>query len=277
MMIRCFLSIGLLLSISALSGVCRAETAVIPVHYWTAAEVLPVVQGMLSATGKVTFTDRIHSLVITDTPESIQQVRLFLEKFDRPPPQVRIRLKFQEKLAFQDRSIEGRGRVSGKDWSISTGGKRQDGIEVRVDDRKEDQQRTSEHVLVTTSGRPAYLLTGMDVPFRQRWIDLCRRHAVCTDTVEYRRIDTGMEILPVIVGDRADIQITPRISRVEPGDPQGVVRFTQASTRLSVPLGQWIEIGATRQAGNEVLDAILESSSGTKTSLLSMSLMVETF
>jgi len=47
--------------------------------------------------------------------------------------------------------------------------------------------------------------------------------------------------------------------------------------RLSVPLGQWIEIGATRQAGNEVLDAILESGSGTKTSLLSMSLMVETF
>lgn len=239
------LFLGLLFCMSLSAGIGRAETVVIPVQYRTSAEVLPIVQSLLSPTGKVTFADRVHSLVVTDTAESIQRVKTFLETFDRTPQQVRIRLRFNEKASSQDRSIAGRGKVSGKGWSVSSGSKAEDGIEVRVEGRQGDQQRTSEYVLVTASGSPAYLLTGMDVPYRQRWIDLCRRHALCSDTVEYRRIDTGMEVLPVIIGDRANIQITPRISRVEPGPGQGVIRFTQASTSLSVPLGQWIDIGAS--------------------------------
>lgn len=271
------LSFGLLFGLAGFTGVCRAETAVIPVHFRTASEILPIVKGLLSPDGKVTFAAGVHSLVITDTPESIQRARAFLETFDTAPQQVRIRLRFNEKAASVERSIEGRGRVSGSGWSVAVGQKTADGIDIKVDDRQENKQQKSEHVLVTTSGSPAYILTGIDVPFRQRWIDFCRQYAVCTDTIEYRRIDTGMEILPMIVGKRANIEITPRISRVQEGDPEGVIRFTRASTRLSIPLGQWVEIGGTRQAGNEVLSAILERGSGREESSLSMSILVETF
>ena len=269
--------LGLLFCLSGFTGVCRAETAVIPVHYRTASEVLPIVKGLLSPGGKVTFAASVHSLVVTDTSESIQRVRAFLETFDTAPQQVRIRLRFNEKAASKERSIEGRGRVSGNGWSVSVGQKTEDGIDIEVDERNENKQQTSEHVLVTTSGIPAYILTGIDVPYRQRWIDFCRRYAVCTDTIEYRRIDTGMEILPMIVGNRANIEITPRISRVQEGDPEGVIRFTRASTRLSIPLGQWVDIGGTNQAGNEVLSAILERGGGKEESSLSMSILVETF
>ena len=269
--------LGLLFCLPGYTNVCRAETAVIPVHYRTASEVLPIVKGLLSPDGNATFAASVHSLVITDTLESIQRVRDFLETFDTAPQQVRIRLRFNEKAASEERSIKGRGRVSGNGWSVSVGQKTADGIDIKVDDRKENEQQTSEHVLVTTSGSPAYILTGLDVPYRQRWTVFCRRYAVCTDTVEYRRIDTGMEILPMIVGNRANIEITPRISRVQEGDPEGVIRFTRASTRLSIPLGQWVEIGGTHQAGNEVLSAILERGSGKEESALSMSILVETF
>ena len=269
--------LGLLLCLPGFTGVCRAETVVIPVHYRTASEVLPIVKGILSPGGKVTFAASVHSLVITDTAESIQRVRAFLQTFDTAPQQVRIRLRFNEKAASKERSIEGRGRASGNGWSISVGKKTEDGIDIEVDDRKENKQQTSEYVLVTTSGTPAFILTGTDVPYRQRWIDFCRRYAVCTDTIEYRRIDTGMEILPMIVGNRANIEITPRISRVQEGDPEGVIRFTRASTRLSIPLGQWVDIGGTNQAGNEVLSAILKRGSGKEESSVSMSILVETF
>jgi len=266
-----------LLCIPVLSGVCRAETAVIPVHYRSAAEVLSIVEGLLSSTGKVTFVDRVHSLVVTDSAESIQNIRTFLKTFDTPPQQVRIRLRFTEKLASRDHRIAGRGRVSGDGWSLSTGGKTEDGVDIQADARKIRRQQTGEHVIVTTSGSPAYIFTGIDVPYRQHWVDLCRRRAVCIDTVEYRRIETGMEIVPFIVGNRATIEITPRISRVQAGDPEGVVRFTHASTRLSVPLGQWVEIGGTNQAGSEVLSAIISGGRGKESSSLTMQLMVETF
>ncbi len=271
------LCLGMLFSMAVVPGVCRAETVVIPVHYRSAAEVLPIVKGILSPAGRVTFADSVHALVVTDTAASIQQVRAFLETFDKAPQQVRIRLKFQEKTASQDRAVAGRGKVSGQRWSASTGGKTEDGIEIRADDHRSSEQRTSEHLLVTTSGSPAYLFTGIEVPYKQRWIDFCRQYASCPDTVEFRRIETGMEILPVIVGQRANIEITPRISQVETGDPQGVIRFTRSSTRLSVPLGQWVEIGGTQQAGNEVLSAIIGSGSGKEHSSLSMLIMVETF
>jgi type II secretory pathway component GspD/PulD (secretin) len=266
-----------LLCIPGRPGTCRAETAVIPVHYRSVAEVLPIVEGLLTPTGKVTFVDRVHSLVVTDSAESIQNVRNFLETFDTPPQQVRIRVKFDEQMNSGRRRIAGRGRVSGDEWSLSTGGKTEDGVDIRANDRKQGQQQTSEYVIVTTSGSPAYFFTGVDVPYRQHWTDLCRRHGACFDTVEYLRIETGMEIVPFIAGNRATIEITPRISRVQEGDPKGVIRFTESSTRLSVPLGQWVEIGGTNQAGKEVLSAILKSGSSKESSVLVMRIMVETF
>lgn len=271
------LGLGLVLGLFGRTGICRAETAVIPVHYRTASEVLPIVKGMLSPKGRVTFAASAHSLVITDTAANIQRVRTFLETFDTAPQQVRIRLRFNEKASSAERSIKGRGRVSGNGWSIATGEKTADGVEIRLDDRQKQQQETNEHVLVTTSGTPAYLLTGADVPYRQRWTGFCRRYAACPDTIEYLRIDTGMEILPRIVGDRASIEITPRISRVQAGDPTGVIRFTRAATRLLIPLGQWVEVGGTHQSDNEVLSAILERGGGQEQSSLSMSILVETF
>jgi len=54
-------SLGLLFSMVVVPGVCLAETVVIPVHYRSAAEVLPIVKGLLSPTGSVTFADSIHA------------------------------------------------------------------------------------------------------------------------------------------------------------------------------------------------------------------------
>ena len=199
------LFVGLLFFLTALTGVCRAETAVILIHYRMASEILPIVKGILSPTGTVTFAASVNSLVVTDTPVSIQRVRSFLETFDTAPRQVRIRLRFNQKAASKERSIKGQGRVSDNGWSISTGGKTEDGVDIQVDDRKENRHQTSEHVLVTVSGSPAYIFTGIDIPYRQRWIDFCRRYAAYTDTTAFRHIETGMDILPIITGDRANI------------------------------------------------------------------------
>jgi len=261
----------------ALSGVCRAGVDVIPIHYRTAAEVLPVVKTLLSPEGRATFDARTNALVLIDTDESIQRIRAFLLKYDTPVQQVRIRLKFHEILSSQERSVSASGGVSGEDWKISTGKKSKDGIEIQVDDKKASQRRTSEHFIITTSGSPAYILTGKEIPYRQRWAYLSRRYAAFTDTVVFRRIETGMEILPVIVGNHANIEVTPRISHVGPDGGKGIVRFTGASTQLSVPLGQWVEIGGTDEETNEVIRAILESGTGEDNSTLSISIKVETF
>jgi hypothetical protein len=77
--------------------------------------------------------------------------------------------------------------------------------------------------------------------------------------------------------DHANIEITPRISYEDSDGSKGIIRFTKAATSLSVPLGQWVNIGGTDNESNEVIKAILERGSGKKNSSTSISLLVEKY
>lgn len=265
------------LAMTVFTAVCHSATDVIPVHYRDASEVFPIVKNMLSPEGKATFDVRTNSLILTDTPDSIQRVRAFLETFDTPVPQVRIRVRFHEPRSSSEQSVSAGGGVSGEDWRVSVGGARRDGIEIQAEAESREGRRVSEYTVVTSSGSPAYILTGLEVPHRQRWFSLCRRYAVCTETVTFQRIDTGMEILPVVVGDRVNIKIIPRISDPTHAGGEVVSRFTRAATQLSVPLGEWVTIGGVETETNEVMRAILEAGSESRSEHLVMSLMVEKF
>lgn len=238
---------------------------------------LPVVENMLSQEGAVTADPRTNSLVVTDDAESIRKVHAFLADFDKPGKQVRISVRFDEVDSIEGRSVSAKGRASGKHWNVGTGGKKGDGVDVRLKDRNRCQRRTSEYSIVTMSGSEAYILAGKEVPYRQRWTYLSRRYGGYVDTVVLKRIETGMEVTPIVMENRARIEITPRISHEGRGGRRGVVRFTRASTVLSAPLGRWMTIGGTDQRGNEVIREILKSGGSTRDSSLVISLKVETY
>ena len=96
------------------------EVAVIKIKYRRADEMLPIVRSILSPNAKVTVATRVNSLVIIDNPDAIRRVRDYLAAFDIPVEQVRIRVRFRERLTDAERSASIDGRVSGKDWSFAT-------------------------------------------------------------------------------------------------------------------------------------------------------------
>lgn len=255
----------------------RSDTVVIRLKFRVANEVLPVVENMLSQEGTVTSDARTNSLVVTDNDESIQKVRAFLADFDKPGKQVKISVRFDEVSSVQGRSVSAEGRASGRHWSVGTGGKKDDGVDVRLEDRNRCQKGTSEYSIITMSGSAAYILAGKEIPYRQRWTYLSRRYGGYVDTVVLRRIETGMEVTPIVMGNRAQIEITPRISHEGRRGRRGVVRFTKASTVLSAPLGRWVTIGGTDQRSNEVIREILKSGSGKRDSSMVISLKVELY
>jgi len=255
----------------------QSETVIIRLKFRVATEVLPVVESMLSQDGKATADARTNSLVVTDDGESIRKVRAFLADFDKPGKQVKISVRFDEVSSMQGRSVSAEGRTSGKHWSVSTGGKKEDGVDVRLEDRNRSRKGISEYSIITMSGSAAYILAGKEVPYMQRWTYLSRRYGGYVDTVVLRRIETGMEVTPIVMGNRAQIEITPRIAHEGRGGRRGVVRFTKASTVLSVPLGQWVTIGGTDQRNNEVIREILKSGSGKRDSSMVISLKVELY
>ena len=250
-----------------------AETLVYPMQYRTAAEAVPMVQPLLSPGGRAVADARTNALLVVDDEEAIQRVREFLAGFDKPGKMVRIRVRFDESGTRETTSVEGSARASGKDWSASAGKPMtKDGVSVRLQERSRLHQGSSEFFVTVVSGGAAYIMVGQDILYTQRWVDLTR-YARITEAVTIQRIETGFEVIPVILKDHADLEITPRISH---GGPRpGVIRLMEASTRLVAPVGQWVTIGGASEQSNEVISAVLEAGRGERRSVNSISLLVE--
>lgn len=253
---------------------CTAETLVYPMQYRTAAEAVPMVRSVISPGGRAVADARTNSLLVVDDAETIQRVRDFLQGFDKLGKQAKIRVRFDEFGARERTSVEARARASGEDWTVSAGKPmRKDGVEVRMQDRSKIQQGSSEFFLMVVSGSAGYIMVGQDILYTQRWLDLTKRYAKITESFTIQRIETGFEVIPVILKDHADVEIIPRISH---GGPDSrVIRFTEANTRLVAPIGQWVNIGGASQQANEVVRAVLEAGRGEESSVTSISLMVE--
>jgi len=268
----CFIMLILLFSIVHL---CWADSiAVIEIKYRRADEVVPMIRSLLSQDGTVTVDRRTNSLIISDEEDSIHKARIFLEDYDKPIRQVSVHVRFKEIRSEEGGAVSADARVSGNGWSVSTGGKTDDGVDVRVRGGKKHRRSDSEYFIRVASGSPAYILTGEEIPYTEKWLYLCRRYARVRESVVFQRIDTGFEVVPVVMGDRVSIDITPRISHEVSGRKPGIIRFTRASTSLLVPMDQWVAIGGTSETDNEVISAILEAGTHSQNSKLTISLKV---
>ncbi|MCK5552994.1 MAG: hypothetical protein KAJ09_07610 [Deltaproteobacteria bacterium] len=253
---------------------CPADIAVIKIHFRDASELLPLVETLLSPDGKAFVDTRTNSIIIRDSSESLRQIRAVLAESDKAIEQVRIRFRFQQEHLSRERDISVSGKVSGERGSVAIGKRKRDGVSLHVGDREVNQRRNAESFITVVSGGTAYIRVGKDVPYTERWGYLSRRYAHFVETVNFRSVETGFEVRPVVAGDHVHIDIVPRISYEESGK-RGIIHFTEASTRLFVPRGEWITIGGNREASNEAIRDILTSGSIEKNSTLSLSLMIE--
>lgn len=269
-----YLWLSLLLIIGIFSTASFAkDVAVIRIKYRWARELAPIVQSMLSADGSVTVSERVNSLVIVDNPDAIQRVRAYLDQFDKPPEQVRIRVRFYEQRTGEAGSISARGRVSGDDWHAATGGRRKDGAEISVEEGRRQQANFSEHSVIATTGQAAYIVAGKEIPYHERWSDLSRRYGRGVNTVIFQVVETGFDVTPIISDENVLLKVVPRMAYDD--DKDAVVRFYGAQTEVSVPYGRWVEIGGVGDQKNEVIKEILSRGRSNQTTSMSMSIMAE--
>jgi type II secretory pathway component GspD/PulD (secretin) len=249
------------------------DVAVIRIKYRWARELAPIVQSMLSPDGSVTVSERVNSLVIVDSPDAIQRVRAYLDQFDKPLKQVRIRVRFYEQRSGEAGSVSARGRVSGDDWHAAAGGRRKDGADISVEEGRRQRANFSEHAVIATAGQAAYIIAGKEIPYHDSWPDLSRRYGSGVNTVVFQVIETGFEVTPTIFQDSVLVRIVPRMAYGD--DKDAVVRFYGAQTEVTVPFGRWVEIGGVADQKNEVIKEILSRARNDQTTSMSMLLMAE--
>ncbi len=265
----CLVLVAVVLGTAAMAK----DVAVIRIKHRWARELAPIVQSMLSPDGSVTVSERVNSLVIVDSQDAIRRVRAYLAEFDKALEQVRIRVRFYEQRTGEAGAATVRGRVSGDDWQAAVGGRRQDGVDISVEETRRQRTNFSEHAVIATAGQAAYIIAGKEIPYHERWPDYTRRYGQGGGTVTFQVVETGFEVIPTIFDDNVLIRIVPRIAYDD--DKDAVVRFYGAQTEVRVPFGRWVEIGGVGDQKNEVIREILSRARNDQTTSMSMSLRVE--
>ena len=158
--------------------------------------------------------------------------------------------------------------------SVVVGGKKKDGAEISVQDRGHRRSGTSSAFVVAMSGSPAFIRTGKEIPYRQGSA-FFRRHAPGGETVVWRTAESGFEVTPIVAGENVHLKILPRVAYDDRKD--AVIRFFEAQTELTVPFGQWVEIGGSTDRQNEIFREILSRGEGGGNSANTVSIMVERY
>ncbi|MFP7754413.1 secretin N-terminal domain-containing protein [Thermodesulfobacteriota bacterium B35] len=217
------------------------ETAIeiIHVRHRAAAELLAPVRAALSPNGRASL-DRVgNAIVVVDAPARIPRLRSLVHALDVPVPLVTVRLRYRR----QEENTRRLSTVSGIDSS-------RPGLRLGHG----QLQRQTELMLRVASGSSGYLRLGREIPVTRGWIELCGRygfsHAWLTD---YRRLESGLEVTPLVLADRVDLTLVPKISFAA---GRSIV-FTAAATRLSVPPDTWVSLAGAIGSSSEAMTWIL--------------------
>ena len=177
MSVRLFCVFGLVLATIIVSGISVAkEVAVIKIQYRRAAELVPVVQSLLSDDGSVTVSQRVNSLVIVDSAEAIQRVYAYIDRFDTPVEQVRIRVRFHTGHSGNQEGHDVGGRYSRDNLRVDVGRRKKDRRSTYSKSHEHQLSSSTEAFVVAMSGSPAFIRTGKEIPYMSS-SPFIRRHA----------------------------------------------------------------------------------------------------
>ena len=218
---------------------------IIKVRKRPAKELLPHVQTVLSPTGRASVDMISNTIIVSDTTDHVQQVRQLIKRLDIPVPLVNISLRYHQ-TATRSRSLSTAGGISG-----GQGG-------LRMSSGSFNQEKNFQ--LTVSSGSSGYLLIGRDIPFTSSWLDLYYRYGYRFSWLtEYKRVESGFEVQPVVIGSRVDLMLVPRLAFAD----KETIRFTEAATRMTLPVNTWVPVAASDFGMDTVSAAILTANGQT--------------
>lgn len=224
----------------SLTAVAAPRTEIIPLNYRTAEDVLPVAQQVLGNEGRVTAYG--NQLVVNAELEKIRELQQVLEQLDTRPHQLLISLDtvdgsqsgYSVNGSVSAGNVEiqaGRGEVNGRD-------------QVRIINRSTSSRGGGTQQVRATEGSPAFIQVGQSQPVTNAGIG---PYGQVYSQTEYRDANQGMYVTASLSGNLVHITLSTRNDRFN-GNYQGSMNTSSADTRVSGPIGQWIEIGGVSES-----------------------------
>lgn len=209
-----------------------AEVEVVPLKHRTAEQVIPILRPLVEQGGVVTGMQ--NQLVIRAGRKNIAELRRVLDSIDVAQRRLMIYVRHDS---------AGGAQVRGADARVEIGSEARASARI-IDSRSAAEERMVQQVQAM-DGAPATIQIGQSVPVSSRTMARTAGGGVfVSDSVTYRDVTVGFEVVPRITGERVVLEISPR--RDTPG-PDGSVNIQRISSTASGRLGEWFELGGLAQ------------------------------
>ncbi len=245
-----------LLSIVAFAQPIFAETEfkIITLQHSFASDLLPIIQPMVGVDGAANGMN--NQLIVHASPERMREIEATVAKLDVAKVNRKITVKSANNVQTQQDRTEASGNVKVGKVTV-TNNEHTPPNSARVDIERNSsnstQNNSSQYVNVL-DGERAFIRVGQIVPFTQEWVTITRRYVQIDRTTDWQEISTGFAVRLRTVGNQVELEITPRISKL---NGNGSIDFEDFKTTMRVPLGDWVDIGSTMQQNDDISRKIL--------------------
>jgi hypothetical protein len=233
------------------------ELEIIELRYRLAEEMIPVLQPLVAPGGVITGADRV--LFVRTTPANLAQLREAVAMLDRRPRQVSVSVGQGTVAETRGAGLRGAVSVGSGDFQAGVDAPPGTGTGVAVGARGGAEQASLGNVSTvrTLEGSETWIALGQVVPLAGVQVVKGPRGPRGEPYVEYREVVTGFYATARLSGDLVTLEISPRQQRLQASDRGPTVATAGSTTTVSGRLGEWIPLGAVREAASSAGTGLL--------------------
>ena len=229
---------------------------ILPLRYRTAEQMVPLVRPLVPPPGTVSGIQ--NQLIVHTTPQNLAEIRAVLERIDTLPRRLLISVRQDtdtvsavDGVSASGRAASGRGEVSIGNPPTGTG------VGVQVYSTTRSGSDRANQQVQALEGQPAMIHAGRSIPVPVRQFVRGPSGVQAVDSVEYREVSTGFQVVARLSGDEVILDILPQRQSVASGALPGSVDTQQIATTVRGRLGEWIDLGGSARSSDDRQSVLL--------------------
>lgn len=213
---------------------------IIPLKHRLAVEVVPTIRPLLAPKDSLTYSN--NQIILRTDAHTLAEVKKVLQTLDKPARNLLITVRNINQRDVEAQGYALSGRVRQGDSTAAVKGTDSYRTHVRTRQRNYSNRLNDTYQLRVIEGQPAFILTGQVVPYRQRNYYGYPHYPSVHNSIIFRDISSGFQVLPRLKGRRVTLEIRPLNETLDVrGD--GRTNVQRATTYISGQVGEWLTLG----------------------------------
>ena len=217
--------------IGLMHGTAHADSIeLITLQNRMAEDVIPLIQPMLQPGDAISGSG--SQLILRASPATHAQVQRVLQGLDRTPRNLIISVRSDDEMRAARAGVEGRVLVHPEGVSVNG----------RIESSRSSLDNNATQQIRVLEGSPARLRVGREMPYTQPvWVETPNGMQRVPATA-IRETGRWLNVAPTLQGEQVLLDIQPESAQINPQHPRST-DVQSLSTRVRVPLGQWVPLG----------------------------------